>query len=137
MSGTLPAMEITGISHAALTVTDLDRSMKWYADVLGWSKVFEGEADDQKFAFGFIGSAVGLALRQHLKGEAESFSPDTTGLDHLAFAVGSRDDLTRWEKKFDDHGVAYTPTTDEDYGHVLNFKDPDNIALEVFALRSA
>ena len=43
---------------------------------------------------------------------------------------------TRWEKKFDSVGVAYTPTIDEEYGHVLNFKDPDNIALEVFALRA-
>jgi glyoxylase I family protein len=129
-------MEITGISHAALTVTDLDRSMTWYADVLGWSKMFEGEANDQKFAFGFIGSGVGLALRQHLKNKGGAFSPDTTGLDHLAFAVGSRADLEAWEKKFDEHAVPYTPTTDEDYGHVLNFKDPDNIALEVFALQS-
>src|SRR3954466_10997987 len=137
MSGTLPAMEITGISHAALTVTDLDRSMRWYADVLGWSKIFDGEADDQKFAFGFIGSAVGLSLRQHLNRKAESFRPDTTGLDHLAFAVGSRDDLAAWEKKFAEHSVAYTPTMDEGYGHVLNFKDPDNIALEVFAPQSA
>jgi catechol 2,3-dioxygenase-like lactoylglutathione lyase family enzyme len=127
-------MEITGISHAALTVTDLDRSMKWYEDILGWSKIFDGEADDQRFAFGFIGSGVGLALRQHLSGSGEGFSPDQTGLDHLAFSVGSRAELDSWEKKFDKNGVAYTPTIDEQYGHVLNFKDPDNIALEVFAL---
>jgi catechol 2,3-dioxygenase-like lactoylglutathione lyase family enzyme len=127
-------MEFTGISHAALTVTDLERSMQWYADVLGWSKVFDGEANDQRFAFGFIGSGVGLALRQHLTSEGGGFAPNATGLDHLAFAVGSRADLESWEKKFDEHGVSYTPTIDEAYGHVLNFKDPDNIALEVFAL---
>jgi glyoxylase I family protein len=126
-------MEITGISHAALTVTDLDRSMNWYTDVLGWAKIFDGEGDGQRFAFGFIGSAVGLALRQHLASKGEPFSPDLTGLDHLAFSVGSRADLEAWEKNFDEHGVPYTPTIDEQYGHVLNFKDPDNIALEVFA----
>jgi catechol 2,3-dioxygenase-like lactoylglutathione lyase family enzyme len=128
-------MEITGISHAALTVTDLDRAMQWYTDVLGWAKIFDGEGDGQRFAFGFIGSGVGLALRQHLTSKGGPFSPDATGLDHLAFAVGSRADLEAWEKKFDEHGVPYTPTTDEEYGHVLNFKDPDNIALEVFALQ--
>jgi hypothetical protein len=54
----------------------------------------------------------------------------------LAFAVGARSDLEAWEQKFRKYGVDFTPTMDEDYGHVLNFKDPDNIALEVFAPQS-
>src|SRR3954447_10367632 len=111
-------MTITGISHAGLTVTDLDRSMKWYADVLGWAEVYAGEAEGDRFALGFIGP-VGVALRQAGAGTADEFTADRTGLDHLAFAVGSRADLETWEKKFSEHGVPYTPTVDEDYGHVL------------------
>jgi catechol 2,3-dioxygenase-like lactoylglutathione lyase family enzyme len=126
-------MDITGISHASLSVTDLDRSMQWYTDVLGWAKLYDGEAEGDRFAFGFIGSSVGLALRQPAGGSGDTFTADRTGLDHLALAVGSRADLEAWEKKFDENGVVYTPTMDEAYGHVLNFKDPDNIALEVFA----
>ena len=125
-------MTITGISHAGLTVTDLDRSMRWYADVLGWSKVYAGEAEGDRFALGFIGP-TGVALRQAAQGSGDEFTADRTGLDHLAFAVGSRADLEAWEKKFTELGVSYTPTMDEDYGHVLNFRDPDNIALEFSA----
>jgi glyoxylase I family protein len=128
-------MKITGISHTGLTVTDLDRSMTWYADVLGWSKVHEGEAEGDRFALGFVGP-IGVALRQAANGTADPFSADRTGLDHLAFAVGARSDLDAWEQKFRERGVEFTPTMDEDYGHVLNFRDPDNIALEVFAPKS-
>jgi glyoxylase I family protein len=128
-------MTITGISHAGLTVTDLDRSKKWYADVLGWSEVYSGEAEGDRFALGFVGP-VGVALRQAASGSGDNFTADRTGLDHLAFAVGSRDELGSWEKRFADNGVDFTPTIDEAYGHVLNFRDPDNIALEVFAPQS-
>src|SRR4051794_1421318 len=92
-------MTITGISHTGLTVTDLDRSKKWYADVLGWAEVYSGEAEGDRFALGFVGP-VGVALRQAARGSADTFTADRTGLDHLAFAVDSRDDLAAWEKRF-------------------------------------
>jgi hypothetical protein len=52
-------------------------------------------------------------------------------LDHLAFETASVDDLTGWEQRFADLGVTFTPTQSTPYGHVLNFKDPDLIALEI------
>ena len=127
--------ELTGFSHLALTISDLDRSKPWYVDVLGWQPMFE-DTDEHgiRFAFGFFAGGVGLGLRQHPGGGAGEFSPDRTGLDHASFSVASRADLEAWERHLADKGATYSPIVDMDYGAVLSFKDPDGIALEVFAM---
>ena len=36
-------------------------------------------------------------------------------------------------RRFDEHGVTYTPIRDMEMGYHLNFRDPDSIALELSA----
>ncbi len=45
-------MQVTGVSHAALTVTDLQRSKQWYERVLEWAAVFGGDGPGVRFAVG-------------------------------------------------------------------------------------
>jgi hypothetical protein len=42
-------------------------------------------------------------------------------------------ELSDWEDRFSELDVPFDPTQTTPYGHVLNFKDPDGIALEVYA----
>ena len=127
--------DITGVSHVVLTVTDLERSKAWYEDLLGVQTLFEGEENDIKFAVNIHpGSSLLIGLREHAKGSGDEFSPGRTGLDHLSFACSDRAELEKWQATLEEKGITYTPIIDLDYGHVLNFKDPDNIALEFFAL---
>jgi len=125
----------TGFSHVALTVTELERSKRWYADVLGWQPLMEGDDEHGiRFAFGVLaGGQVGVGLRQHPGGDGEAFSPQRTGLDHISFAVGSRADLEAWADQLAGSTTEFTAIVDAPYGAVLSFKDPDNIALEAFA----
>lgn len=53
-----------------------------------------------------------------------------TGLDHLGLVASSREEFEAWKRRFDEHGVSYTPIRDTETGHHLNFRDPDGIALE-------
>jgi catechol 2,3-dioxygenase-like lactoylglutathione lyase family enzyme len=125
----------TGFSHIALTVTQVERSKQWYADVLGWEPLMEG-TDDNGIQFGFgilAGGQVGVGLRQHSGNDGDAFSPERTGIDHVSFAVGSRAELEEWEQHFGAKGVTFSPIVDAPYGAVLSFKDPDGIALEAFA----
>jgi hypothetical protein len=55
--------------------------------------------------------------------------PDTTGQT----SVASRDDLAGWAARLDALGVAHGDIVDASYGSGLSFRDPDNIALELFA----
>lgn len=54
-------------------------------------------------------------------------------MDHLGLAAASREELEEWERRFDEHGVTYTPIRDMEMGYHVNFRDPDGIALELSA----
>jgi catechol-2,3-dioxygenase len=126
-------MPFQGVSHVAITVTDLAVSKEWYGRVLGWQPVMEGSGDGVVFSLGALPGGPMIGLRQYDKGSGKAFDPNQTGLDHLAFAATSRDELPDWERRFAELDVTFVPTQNEPYGHVLNFKDPDGIALEIFA----
>jgi hypothetical protein len=53
-----------------------------------------------------------------------SFTELNTGLDHLGLVATSREELEAWERRFEEHGVSYTPIRDTEMGHHLNFRDP-------------
>ncbi len=55
------------------------------------------------------------------------------GLDHLAFACESREQLTRWVEHLDGLGVGHSGVQDAAYGSAISFRDPDGNALELFA----
>jgi glyoxylase I family protein len=126
--------EFSGFSHLALTVTDLERSKRWYADVLGWQMLAE-DTDEHgiRLGYGTLPGGIGLGLREHPRGSGDAFTPERTGLDHVSLAVRSRDDLSAFEGHLADKGVTCSPIVDAPYGSVLSFKDPDGIALEALA----
>lgn len=119
-----------GVDHVALTVTDLDASQRFYTQVLDFVVVMD-------VGYGRIcmhpATGFTLALITHDGAHGGPFTELTTGLDHLGLTAASREELEWWERRFDELGVAYTPIRDEAFGHHLNFRDPDNIALELSA----
>jgi catechol 2,3-dioxygenase-like lactoylglutathione lyase family enzyme len=126
--------EIQGLRHAALTVRNLDASARWYMDVLGLEEAFSEPGEERRAVVLRLpdGGPVVLGLVQHGRDERPGFDPTVVGLDHLAFAVGSRGELDVWADHLIDRGVAHSGAIDVPPGAILNFKDPDGIALALF-----
>lgn len=120
----------SGVDHVSLSVTDLDRSERFYVDVLGLMPLL-----DFGYARMLLDKPSGfmLSVVKHENGAGGGFTELSTGLDHLGFAAESREELSEWEHRFDEHGVTYTPIRDMEFSHHLNFRDPDGIALEFIA----
>ncbi len=63
----------------------------------------------------------------------DSFNENRVGLDHIAFRVGSIGELNSAAAHLDDLGIAHEPVKDIGPSYILEFRDPDNIALELTA----
>lgn len=125
---TMPA-----IAHVAVTVTDLEASTEWYNRVLGTKPVLDEDTGPFRHVVYAVGTTLlGLHGFPVLTSE-EPFDERRPGLDHIAFGVASRTELEGWAARLDELGVAHGEIKDAGYGSGLSFRDPDNIALEVFA----
>ena len=63
---------------------------------------------------------------------AASFDPRNVGLDHVAFAVASGQEMEAWATRLEEHGVASSGVIETPFGAMLHFTDPDGIALALF-----
>lgn len=128
------------IAHARLTVTDIERSRSFYDSVFGWPVLLElpdGADDATREKLGFLFGGVIYNLGDALLGlrpvADDRFHEDRTGLDHLAFAVADRSELDSAAAHLDELGVDHEPIKDIGLAYILEFRDPDNIALELTA----
>jgi catechol 2,3-dioxygenase-like lactoylglutathione lyase family enzyme len=131
----------TGVSHVELTVRDADRSAAWYEKVLCMTVLEFPEYATPGVSARVVqvinlGAGLSFGLIQDDSGEDGEFSEFRVGLDHLALAVDSRDELESWAAHLDACGVPYSGIGDHPYGSLLVFRDPDNIQLELFVLAS-
>ncbi len=133
---------ITGISHIDLTVTDLDRSEAWYAELLGMKRVLDGRNDTHHFESRYLIHPdtmliVGL-VRHDANGDDASgatFDEHRVGLDHLSFNVPSRAELDAWQERLGERAIEHTPIVESAMWDVLVVRDPDNIQLEFFYMK--
>ncbi len=121
----------TGIHHITLRVNDLERSKRFYQDVLG----FDVQTPVSNLSFFQTGPTV-VALRPPLPGtpHGDRFSEYRVGVDHMAFAVPNRGELDKVVKAVrtagvHTEGVELDPTLHKEY---VCFRDPDNVQWEFY-----
>ena len=125
--------DFPAITHVALTVSDLNRSVPWYEKLFDAKPVLDEDTGPFRHVVWLVGGTlVGLHQFPDLA-STEPFNERTLGLDHLAFACTNRDQLVEWEARLNELGIANGSIVDASYGSGLSFRDPDNIALEFFA----
>lgn len=130
----------TSIAHVRLTVTDIERSRQFYESVFGWPVLLEvpENADEAtrkqlSFLFGGVIYDLGGTLLGLRPVATDRFDEDRAGLDHIAFRVGNKAELDSAAAHLDTLSVAHEPVKDIGPSYILEFRDPDNIALELTA----
>jgi catechol 2,3-dioxygenase-like lactoylglutathione lyase family enzyme len=127
-----PATTIPAITHVAVTVSDLAASEAWYTKLLGAAPVLDEDTGPfRHIVYSVGGTLLGLHGFPDLV-STEKFNERRPGLDHIAFGCANRDELVAWATRLDELGIAHGDIDDAGYGSGLSFRDPDNIALELF-----
>jgi glyoxylase I family protein len=133
---------VTDYSHVRITVTDLARSRAFYEAVFGFPVFLELPPDADVATQESLGFLYGGVIYQFPGGlfglrpaapRTDCFDEDRVGLDHLSFSVTRRSELDDAAKLLDTQHIAHGGVRDIGAGFILEFRDPDNVALEVFA----
>ena len=134
------AVTSSSIAHVRLTVTDIERSRQFYESVFGWPVLIEvpENADEATrnqlgFLFGGVIYDLGGALIGLRPVATDCFNEDRAGLDHIAFRIASKAELDAAAQHLDELGIDHEPVKDIGPSYILEFRDPDNIALELTA----
>jgi catechol 2,3-dioxygenase-like lactoylglutathione lyase family enzyme len=137
---------LVGLGHVDLVCRDLERSLAFYAAVLGplglqSPVLFDGERGEQIHYLRFPAPGSGsLGLRQAL--EEQEFALYAPGLHHIAFAVESRADVDASHAAAVGVGadVLHEPRVFPQYHpeyYATFFLDPDGFRIEVATARDA
>jgi catechol 2,3-dioxygenase-like lactoylglutathione lyase family enzyme len=124
---TMPA-----ITHVAVTVNDLSVSVPWYSRLFDAEPVLDEDTGPFHHTVFLLGNTLfGVHGFPELK-STSAFEEHRPGLDHVAFGCANRAELEEWQARLDELGIAHGGIVDAHYGSGLSFRDPDNIALELF-----
>jgi lactoylglutathione lyase len=121
--------------HIGLNVTQLERSVVFYTDVFDLRLISQGGHADKQFAFLANEGKLSLTLWQQSKHKFDVHRP---GLHHLAFVVGSTEDVKKVESKLAAMKVDFAyegmvPHSNGAESGGIFFMDPDGIRLEIYA----
>ena len=134
------AITTKSISHVRLTVTDIDRSRQFYESVFGWPVALEvpEDADEEtreQLWFLFGGVIYHTGTRWSACGRSPPTASTRTGSAWTTSRSRSpsKDEMDAAAAHLDGLGIAHEPVKDIGTMYILEFRDPDNIALELIA----
>jgi catechol-2,3-dioxygenase len=123
-------MPVQRLNHAVLYVRDVERSVAFYSEVLGFRQVMgfpgaaflqaDGSTNDHDLGLFQIGADAADSPAGH----------GAVGLYHLAWEVDTLDELERIAAALADHG-ALAGASDHSTTKALYAKDPDGLEFEV------
>jgi len=121
-------MELEGIDHVALAVRDVERSARWYIEVLGFKRLHEGMWNGSPVFIGKGTTAIAL-FPENSNAKSTSSTRREVRMLHLSFRANRKGFLSAQEElkrrgikfEFEDHEIS----------HSIYFRDPDGHQLEI------
>jgi len=128
-----PAIDAgTRIGHVHLKVADLDRSLAFYAGVLGF-EVTQRRAGAAFMSAGGYHHHIAINTWESLGGSPPP--PDATGLYHVAILYPSRARLADALRRLIAAGVPLDGASDHGVSEALYLRDPDQNGVELYCDR--
>jgi catechol 2,3-dioxygenase len=128
MAGTIdPRVDI---GHVHLKVSDIDRALGFYRDVLGFD-VTQRYGDEAAFlSAGGYHHHLGLNTWESRGGSPPS--PGTTGLFHVAIRYPDRATLGDALRRVVEAGIPVSGATDHGVSEAIYLRDPDGNGIELY-----
>ena len=119
-------MQLEGIDHVAMGVRDIERTAKWYIDVLGFERLHEGMWNGVPTFIGKGNTGLALFPANH---EPKQSAHREVRMLHLAFRA-DRENFLAAQKELEKHGIKFE-FQDHEIAHSIYFRDPDGHQLEI------
>ena len=123
----------TTIGHVHLTVADLDRSLHFYRDILGFQVTMRYGESAVFLSAGGYHHHIGLNTWNG-KG-AQPPAAGHAGLYHFAVLLPSRKDLAQALQNLIDNKYPLTGVADHGVSEAIYLNDPDGIGVELYCDR--
>src|SRR5919109_3399070 len=118
------------IGHVHLKVSDLERAIAFYRDVLGF-EVMHRYGDQAAFiSAGGYHHHIGLNTWESRGGSPPPAG--TTGLYHVAIRYPDRQSLARALKAVVDAGIPISGASDHGVSEAIYLRDPDDNGIELY-----
>jgi catechol 2,3-dioxygenase-like lactoylglutathione lyase family enzyme len=123
-----------GVLETSLYISDLDRAVKFYREVLGLRLIGDKYFEGGRGAALQVGNgpSVLLLFRAELTLQGGMLLPHgTTGAGHVAFRI-EQEEIPSWRERLREHGVAIEQEfAFGDNPPSIYFRDPDGNVLEL------
>lgn len=119
------------IGHIVLKVRDLERSRRFYTEVLGLDVMKDLPEVKMVFLASNRRDHHEIALAE-VGPQAGAPKPNDVGLAHFAFRLKSEADLRAAYREFKERGVPISFTVNHGVARSIYFLDPDGNQLEVY-----
>lgn len=119
----------TRIGHVHLKVADLDRSVRFYHELMGFDIIAQYAGQAAFLSAGGYHHHIGLNTWESLNGQPPA--PGTTGLYHFAILYPTRRDLAAALKRLLDGGWSIDGASDHGTHEAIYLHDPDFNGIEL------
>ena len=123
----------TTIGHVHLKVADLERSVKFYTEVLGFEVMTRYGTQAAFLSAGGYHHHIGLNTWESANGNPPP--QGSTGLYHFAILVPNRKELAKVFKRLTEHKYPIEGASDHGVSEALYLNDPDGNGIEIYADR--
>jgi catechol 2,3-dioxygenase len=120
----------TRIGHVHLKVSDLERSVRFYTEAIGFDVMERWENSAAFLSFGGYHHHLGLNTWESQDGQPPG--PGSTGLYHFAILYPTRRELALALRRLLEHGVRLDGASDHGVSIALYLHDPDGNGIELY-----